>query len=122
MIKIRMAMSLLVACSLLALFSACASTRRGSVVMKISDSQAHVGMGKGDVSVGDHVQLYQNVCPPKRAAGRSGDGADANAGSCRKEPRGHGEVVQLLGDDYSVVKFPPDTQFSEGDTLEKHAH
>lgn len=120
MIKIRMAITLLMACLLLVLFSACASTRRGSVVMKVSDDQAHVGMGKADVNVGDHVQLYQNVCPPKRAAGRSGDGG--SSGSCRKEPRGHGEVVQLLGEDYSVVKFPPGTQFSEGDTLEKHAH
>jgi hypothetical protein len=62
------------------LFTGCSSTtKRGSVVMKISDEEAHVSIGEG-------------------------------------------EVTQVLGKDYSVVKFPSGTRFSEGDTLEKHAH
>ncbi len=98
--------------------SGCASgTKRGSVVMKINDGEAHVGMGEGEVSAGDHVELYRNVCTG--TAGRKGDGGDR---TCKKEGVGHGEITQVLNKDYSVVKFPSGTQFSEGDTLEKHAH
>ena len=89
--------------------------KRGSVVMKMGET-AHVSMGKADVSAGDHIQLYQNVCTP---AGKAGAGSDR---SCRKEEKGHGEITQVLNDDYSVVQFPEGTKFSEGDTVEKHPH
>jgi hypothetical protein len=98
----------------------CATTRRGSVVMKVSETEAHVVLGKNEVNTGDHIELYRNICPPARGTGRSGDGG--SRGPCRKESTGHGEIIQTLNEDYSVVKFPPGTQFSEGDTIEKHAH
>lgn len=87
--------------------------------MKVGENEAHVGMGKIDVSVGDHVELYRNVCTGSASSGREGGGGDR---TCRKEPTGHGEVTQVLNEDYSVVKFPSGTKFAEGDTLEKHAH
>ena len=96
--------------------AACSTTHRGSVVMKISDNEAHVGMGEGEVSTGDHVQLYHNICTGR--VGKNGDGTR----SCKKESSGHGEVTQVINSDYSVVKFPAGTTFSEGDTLEKHSH
>lgn len=89
----------------------CATTRRGSIVMKLNDSQAHVGMGQGEVDMGDHVQLYRNIC-----SGGRGDR------SCRKEAAGHGEITSVLNADYSVVQFPVGTTFQEGDTIEKHPH
>ena len=99
------------------LLSACATTHRGSVVMKLNDSEAHVAMGQKELNVGDHIQLYHNVC-----TGTGGGRAGTSNRTCKKEFTGHGEVTQLLNDDYSVVKFPQGTSFSEGDTIEKHAH
>jgi len=98
--------------------SACSTgVKRGSVVMKINDDEAHVGIGKNEVAPGDHLQLFNNVCT-------GGGGGKERTGDrvCRKVPHGHGEVVQVINDDYSIVKFPPGTKFAEGDTLEKHAH
>lgn len=97
--------------------SACATTHRGSVVMKVNDTEAHVGMGQKELNVGDHIQLYHNACTGV-GGGRSG----MNNRICKKEFTGHGEVTQLLNDDYSVVKFPQGISFSEGDTIEKHTH
>lgn len=102
----------------LILFVGCASSiQRGVVAMKISDQEAHVGIGADELAVGDHVELYHNECQsyPLGEKGRS-------ARSCKKVPYGHGEVIELLNKDYSVVKFPAGTKFSEGDTIEKHGH
>lgn len=100
--------------------SACASgVKRGVVAMKITDTDAHVGVGQDEVKVGDHVELYRNVCTGTNSGGR-GDGGGTR--SCKKESTGHGEVTQILNPDYSVVKFPKGTEFSEGDMIEKHAH
>jgi hypothetical protein len=98
--------------------SACASTsvRRGAIVMKLGE-QAHVGMGSKDVSVGDHIELYRNECTPSLGAA-----VRATERTCKKVPGGHGEVTQVLNEDYSIVNFPAGTKFSEGDTIEKHAH
>ncbi len=105
--------------AILLTFAACASgTKRGSVVMKISENEAHVGMGQNDVNVGDHIELYRNVCTGS-SRGKDGGGGER---ACKKEPAGHGEVTQVLNEDYSVVKFPDGTRFGEGDTLEKHGH
>lgn len=95
----------------------CASggVKRGSVAMKISDNTAHVGMGGSDVKVGDHLVLYRNECT-------GGAGKDIADRSCRKVETGHGEVSQILSNDYSAVTFPAGTKFTEGDTLEKHPH
>ena len=98
------------------LFAACASyPRRASVVMRLNDNEAHVGMGKGEVEVGDHLQTFKNVC-------RRSGGANEPSVDCQKKFLAHGEVVRVINDNYSVVKFPPGTEFSEGDTVEKHAH
>lgn len=95
----------------------CASggVQRGSVAMKISDSTAHVGIGGKEVKVGDHLVLYRNECS-------GGAGKDTADRTCQKIETGHGEVTQILNNDYSTVTFPAGTKFSEGDTLEKHAH
>lgn len=104
---------------ILGLFSSCASkVKRGVVAMKISDTQAHVGIGGDELRVGDHVELYRNIC---KAAGRT-QGIDSGPGACIKEARGHGEVLQTLSPDYSLVQFPSGTLFAEGDMIEIHAH
>ena len=98
-----------------ALLSGCASTfHRGVVAMKVDDEIAHVGINKEEVKVGDHVQLFANQCtvahrgsPPRK---------------CVKVQKGHGDVVEILGDHYVAVKFEKGVQFNEGDFIEKHTH
>jgi hypothetical protein len=110
---------ILAASSILAL-AGCATggPKRGQVVMRTSDSEAHVALGSGEVKVGDHVELYHNECT------RAGGGEKGSGGprSCKKISTGHGEVTELFDADYSLVKFPEGTKFAEGDTIEKHAH
>ena len=96
---------------------ACASgVKRGSIAMKVSDSQAHVGLGAKEVNVGDHLVLYHNECSG------GGAGKDRVEKVCKKVETGHGVVAQLLGNDYSVVNFGTGIKFAEGDILEKHPH
>lgn len=102
----------------LALSGCATGVKRGIVAMKISDTEAHVGIGASEVKVGDHVELYSNVCTG--GGGKRSDGAEPR--KCTKEARGHGKVKEILSRDYSVVEFPSGTTFSEGDTIEQHAH
>jgi hypothetical protein len=102
---------------LLSLFSfSCAhSVMRGSVAMKISDSEAHVCLGEGEVKIGDRVKLYRNVCKQELSAGKSAVGAT----SCRKAAVGMGTVEKILNEHYSVVKFEDGVKFEEGAFVEK---
>lgn len=90
---------------------------RGHVVMKTSDEVAHVALAANEVKVGDHVELYHNEC-----TGGGGGKNGLGPRSCKKVETGHGEVTEVLNEDYVAVKFPQGTKFAEGDTIEKHAH
>jgi hypothetical protein len=81
---------------------------RGSVVMKIDPTTAHVCLGSGEVAVNDRVRLYKNVCEAKD-----------RRSVCTKVTIADGTVTQLLDEHYSVVAFPPGTPFEEGNTIEK---
>lgn len=83
-------------------------TMRGSVVMKIDPTTAHVCLGTGEVAVNDHVRLFRNVCKP-----------GSYRPTCTKETIAEGTVTQLLDEHYSVVAFPAGTTFEEGNTIEK---
>ena len=82
---------------------------RGSVVMKIDATKAHVCLGRGEVAVNDRVRLYKNECTPR----------DRRPPECKKTPIAEGTVTELLDDHYSVVTFPAGTAFEEGGTIEK---
>ncbi|MBS1985395.1 MAG: hypothetical protein JST16_14615 [Bdellovibrionales bacterium] len=100
---------------------ACATTpnvRRATVAMKVSDTDAHVSMGAGEVSVGDHVQLYRNVCSQKHSGSRGNGVIEV----CKKQNIGHGEIIQLINESYSVIRVPAEIEFKEGDLVEKHMH
>lgn len=99
-----------------ATISGCATghaTMRGSVVMKIDPTTAHVCLGNGEVAVNDHVRLFRNICK------QGGAGSGASVSVCTKEKVADGTVTQLLDDHYSVVTFPTGTTFEEGNTIEK---
>lgn len=89
----------------------CASghaTMRGSVVMRIDQTKAHVCLGRGEVAVNDRVRLYKNECTQR----------DRRV-ECKKTPIAEGTVTELLDDHYSIVAFPAGTAFEEGSTVEK---
>lgn len=109
--------SLLILISCLTVLGGCAhSTMRGSVAMKVSDDEAHVCMGEGEVKAGDQVLLYKNVCTPKGSI-RSGDGP--SAGGCSKKLVGEGEIERVLNSHYSVMKTKAGSTFDEGTIVEK---
>jgi len=91
------------------------SVMRGSVAMKISDTEAHVCMNKDEAKVGDHVVLYANVCSPKTPR-------DKGALACVKTAKGHGVVTEIINDHYSLVKFDTGIKFEEGNFVEKQMH
>ena len=93
---------------MLGLAAGCGHTMmRGSVVMKTSDTEAHVCLGKDEVHVGDHVHLFHNDCSQA-----------SKPIQCKRVAIGDGEVEQVLNDHYSLVRFPAGTAFAEGDTIE----
>lgn len=123
--KIIMNLSCLFLVSLAAVGCAGSGVKRGVVAMKISDTEAHVGMGSDELNVGDHVELYHNICTGGGGGARAireGSGGPGSPRTCTKKEVGHGEVTQVLSKDYSIVKFPAGTDFSEGSIIEKHAH
>lgn len=90
---------------------------RGSVVMKVSETDAHVCLGQGEVKKGDSIRLYRNICKEKVGAGTAATGG-VPLPSCRKEAAGEGQVAETLNTHYSLVRFAPGIQFQEGDTVE----
>lgn len=94
------------------LLASCASKlHRGVVAMKVGDHTAHVGLKKGEVSVGDHVELFTNQCNQVTGVMQ-----------CKKVSIGHGDVTEIISDDYVSVKFEDGVKFREGDFIEKHSH
>ena len=82
---------------------------RGTVVMKLDPTEAHVCLAEDDVVVSDQVRLYRKVC---QAQSKRPD-------DCRTETLGTGTVTKLLKNHYAVVTFPTGTPFTEGDKVEK---
>lgn len=82
---------------------------RGSVVMKISDTQAHVCMGNNEVAVGDRVRLVKHECSGSKPA----------VHRCKPVVIAEGKVTEVLNEHYSVVDFPQGTVFTEGESVEK---
>jgi hypothetical protein len=80
---------------------------RGSVAMKISETEAHVGLGDQEVKVGDKIILFKHSC----IGGSSG---------CRRVKVGEGEIIRTLNHHYSVARINPGVSFEEGTIVEKN--
>lgn len=99
-----------------ALAVSCAhNTMRGGVAMKVSETEAHVCLGEGEVKEGDKVIAFYNDCQKEIAGDKSG----AYGTPCVKTKIGQGVVTKILNDHYSVVKFEDGVKFSEGTFVEK---
>lgn len=98
------------------ILSGCAhNLMRGSVAMKVSDTEAHVCLDDSEAKVGDRVTLYKNSCPNKAGYIRSG----GVGGTCEKVKVGQGTVTEIINQHYSVVKFDSGVPFEEGMFIEK---
>jgi hypothetical protein len=100
--------------------AACATTghkaMNGSVVMKLSDTQAHVCLFEQDAPVGAQVQLYRHDCVGQYD--KSGAPYGRTPFSCKKEAVAIGTIAQKMGGHYALVTFPQGTQYEEGYTVE----
>lgn len=102
--------------SFLAVACSSHSTMRGSVAMKVSEREAHVCLGKGEVKEGDEVTAYYNDCQDIVAGGRDGGSYGV---PCVKKKLGYGKVVKTLNEHYSVVEFEEGLRIQEGTFVEK---
>ncbi len=82
------------------------ATRRGVVVMKVSETEAHVGLGAGEVKSGDRLTLLRYLCTGPKST------------NCEMRPVGRGVVVQVINDDYSVARFDAPNGLTERDRVE----
>lgn len=83
---------------------------RGTVAMRISDEEAHICLGEGEVKPGDKVAIWKNNCN-RTTTGK--------ASFCRLERVGEGEVTKILNEHYSVMRVPAGTTFDEGTFVQK---
>lgn len=90
---------------------------RGSVVMKMPNGEAHVCLGDKQVKIGDSIDLIRHDCKTKVARGKDPDVSIV----CSPRTLGIGTVTKVYDSHYSVVKFPEDIDFKEGDNVEKPA-
>ena len=90
-------------------------THRGSVVMKMQNGEAHVCLGNSQVKTGDAVTLVRHECKAQKLGSRSG----ASEFNCSPVVLGTGVVSKVYDEHYSVVKFPTELNFKEGDLVEK---
>jgi hypothetical protein len=89
---------------------------RGSVVMKVGDTRAHVCLGYKEVAVGDQVELVRNDCPVDAGPNFI---EDPLRDYCRRVVAGEGQIIKVLNEHFSVVEFAKGVQFKAGDTIEK---
>jgi hypothetical protein len=86
---------------------------KGSVIMKISDVDAHISLGNGEVRVGDNVSLYHNECSANKR-----QPAKSSKITCERVHMGDGSITEILDANYSVASFARGTNIREGDTVE----
>lgn len=92
--------------------SGCANaTPRDVVVMKIDARRAHVGLGSGEVTVGNAVIVRRHFCSPDPTKGK-------NAETCGDRVVAHGKVIEVYDARYSAIEIS-DGDLEEGDTVEK---
>lgn len=92
-------------CAILILTGCTAQHSRGTVAMKITDTQAHVCVGNEFVHTGTSLEVLRNVC-------------DGPKQTCKLTHVGQGTVTEVLNEHYSVAEFPAAIKVREGDLIE----
>jgi hypothetical protein len=107
----------LVMVTLMAAAACTPAAHRGSVAMKVSEREAHVCMGVGEVKAGDRVALYRDECDRSGLPSKGVRGVPE--ARCNRVRLGEGVVVRTLNEHYSVVEVDSGVSFEEGTTVEK---
>jgi hypothetical protein len=97
-----------------ATLAACATgheAMNGTVVMKVSETEAHVCIFGKDAPVGAQVQLFRHNCEMK-------GGATPNRYECTKQQVAIGKIATKMGGHYALVTFPQGTKIEDGYTVE----
>jgi hypothetical protein len=100
--------------------AACATghgAMNGAVIMKVSETEAHVCLLEGDAPVGTRVQLYRHSCRTQYEKPGT-PGTERRPYICEKQPVAVGTITQKMGGHYALVVFPQGTQYAEGYTVE----
>jgi hypothetical protein len=98
---------------LVLILNSCArGTMRGAVAQKHNDKQAHITLGREEVSVGDTVNLFKNKCELMKD--RVGE-----AYMCYKTLLGTGKVTSVLGINYCIVTLDGNAIFEDSTFIEK---
>jgi hypothetical protein len=101
--------------------AACATGHQamsGSVIMKASDTEAHVCLFEEEITVGARVQLYRHSCTSQY--GKLGTPSSSRTPYvCEKQAVAIGTISQKMGGHYAMVTFPQGTQYQEGYTVER---
>ena len=95
--------------SLFILSSCLTSLRKGTILMKINNTEAHVYMEKDQVELGSRIVLVRESC--KKEWFRAPK-------TCIDKRITEGTVTKLLNDHYSIVNFDNDVNIVEGDRVE----
>lgn len=96
--------------------SDCAHSQKGTVTMKVSDEEAHVGLGANDVHPGDRIEIYGPCLSPKQ---RWANPDSVELGGCNRAKLGEATIARVLNKDYSIVKVDPGVHFDEGALIRK---
>jgi len=100
--------------------AACATghgAMNGSVIMKVSETEAHVCLFEKDAPVGTQVQLYRHSCKSQYAQPGT-PSSSRTPYACEKQAVAIGTISQKMGGHYALVTFPQGTQYQEGYTVE----
>jgi hypothetical protein len=84
---------------------------RGTVVMKISPTEAYVCLHPGSFELGDRVRVYKTSCQMKLD----------RAVDCQRRRVGEGWITQALNDHYAAIGVTSQSNLEEGFTVEVHA-
>ncbi len=101
--------------SMLGLAACSTAGKRGVVKMKVSDTRAHVDLGKQNVQVGDRLTAIQRVCV---ATGGGTVAGSATSRTCSEKRVGSATVVGTLNQHQAVVEYEPGIEFEEGSAVE----
>lgn len=89
----------------------------GSVIMKVSETEAHVCLFEQDAPIGTRVQLYRHSCK-SQYADPAKPSSNRTPYTCEKQAVAIGTISQKMGGHYAMVTFPQGTQYQEGYTVE----
>lgn len=95
---------------LITAFAGCSTLApRGVVDRRLSEDEARVRLAKHEAKEGKAITLYRNVCTESTYK--------PGISVCEYKKIGKGEITQVEGDRFAVVRFGTGVDFNEGDRV-----